>query len=128
MSLSNYCENYLLNLLFTNKTIYVAYGTAASETSLTEPVGNNYARKAYGSWSLTSVGVDTQEVTNDNDITFNASTGSQGTITHIGFFDALSSGNFIGAVSLDDMGLDDIVVISGTQIQLDAGDCKCQIA
>lgn len=124
MSLSDYCENYLLNLLFTNKTIYVGYGTAATEDSLTEPSGNGYAREAFGSWTLTSYPGDTQYVENNANITFDVATGSQGTITHVGLFDALTSGNLIAVVSFSELSLDDIVVITGTQIQLDAGDCR----
>lgn len=124
MSLSDYCENYLLSYLFTSKTIYVGYGTAATETSLTEPTGNGYAREAYGSYTLTSLPGDDQYVENDADITFDAATGSQGTISHVGFFDALTGGNLIATVSFAELSLDDIEVITGTQIQFDAGDCR----
>lgn len=127
MSFSNYCENYLLNLLFTNKTVYVGYGSAATEASMTELSGGGYAREAFGAWTLTSVGVDDQFVDNDNDIDFDQATGSQGTATVFGFFDALTGGNFLGSVTLAELGLDDIVVISGTQISILAGNCKCEL-
>jgi hypothetical protein len=127
MSFSNYCENFLLNYLFTNKTIYVAYGTAATESSFTEISGNGYTRKAYGSWTLTSVGVDAQEVSNDNNITFPQATGNQGTVTHVAFFDASTGGNLIATVSFAELSLDNINVITGTIVQFDAGDCICTL-
>jgi len=127
MSFSNYCENFLLDYLFTTKTIYVAYGTAATESSFTEITGNGYAREAFGAWTLTSVGVDAQEVSNDNDITFDQATGSQGTVTHIAFFDALTSGNLIATVSFAELSLSDVEVITGTILQFDAGDCICDL-
>lgn len=127
MSFSNYNENYLLNLLFTNKTIRVGYGTAATESSFTEPTGNGYGRQAFGAWTLTTVGLDDQHVSNDAAITFAVSTGNQGTITHFGIFDALTGGNFLGSVKLSDLGLEDISVITGTQISIDATELKVKM-
>jgi hypothetical protein len=127
MSFSNYLENYLLNYLFTTETVYVGYGSAATEASMTELSGSGYARVAYGAWSLTSVGVDVQEVTNDAAVTFPVSTGSQGTCAVIGFFDALTGGNFLGSVTLAELGLDDISVITGTQIIIAINKCICRL-
>lgn len=116
MSFSNYNENYLLNYLFSSKTVYVGYGSAAIEASMTELSGSGYARVAYGAYTVTSVGVDDQYVSNDAAVTFPVSTGSQGTCAVIGIFDAVSGGNFLGSVTLAELGLDDINVINGTQI------------
>lgn len=127
MSYSNYCENYLLNLLFTNKTVYVGYGSSATEAIMTELSGGGYAREAFGAWTLTSVGEDNQYIDNDNDIVFDQATGSQGTCAVFGFFDAPTGGNFLGSVTLAELGLSDIVVISGTQIIIKAGKCKCKL-
>lgn len=127
MSLSNYCENFLLNYLFTNKTVYVGYGSAAVEASMTELSGSGYARKAFGTWTLTSVGVDVQYVENDNSIDFPTATGTQGTCAVFGFFDALTAGNFLGSVTLAELGLEDISVILGTQISIAATKCKCYL-
>ena len=127
MSFATYTENFLLNYLFTNKTIYVGYGTAGSETAVTEPVGLGYTRKAYGLWTLTAVGVDLQNVSNDAAILFDVSTGNQGTITHVGFWDALTGGNLIGSVSFSELSLDNISVIAGTQIQFIIGACLCKL-
>jgi len=120
MSLSNYCENYLLDLLFTNKTVYCGYGSAHSESSFTELSGSGYARVAFGSWTLTSVAVDDQYVSNDSAVTWPQATGNQGTCSHIGIFDAISGGNFLGSVALADLGLESIEVINGTQISIAA--------
>jgi hypothetical protein len=120
MSFSNYLENYLLSYTFTSKTVYVGYGSAATEASMTELSGSGYARVAYGTYTLTSVGVDDQKVTNDGAITFPQATGSQGTCSVFGIFDALTGGNFLGSVTLAELGLSDISVISGTQIVIAA--------
>jgi hypothetical protein len=127
MSFSNYNENYLLGLLFTNKTIFVGYGSAATEATFTELSGGGYARVAWGNWTLTSVGGDDQYVSNDDAITFPQATGSQGTCSHIAIFDAISGGNYLGSVKLSDLGLDDISVITGTQISIDATQMKIKM-
>lgn len=127
MSLSNYGENYLLDHLFTTETIYVGYGSSATEAVLTELSGSGYARKAYGAWSLTDVGDDLQEVTNDADIDFPTATGAQGTCAVFGIFDALTAGNLIATVTLASLGLEDIIVINGTQITIAAGKCKVRL-
>lgn len=127
MSFSNYNENYLLNYLFTSKTVYAGYGSAAVEASMTELSGSGYARVAYGAWTLTSVGDDLQQITNDVAVTFPMSTGSQGTCAHIGFFDAVTAGNFLGSVSLASLGLSDINVINGTQIIIAIAKCICRL-
>ena len=127
MSFSNYGENYLLDRLFTLKTIYVGYGSAATEAGMTELTGSGYAREAFGAWSLTDVGDDVQEVSNDADIDFDTATGSQGTCAVFGFFDALTGGNFLGSVTLAELGQSDINVILGTQITIPAGKCLCRI-
>lgn len=127
MGFSNFAENALLAHLFSAYTVYVGYGSAAIEASMTELTGSGYARKAYGAYTLTSVGDDLQEVSNNADIDFPASTGSQGTCAVIGFFDALTGGNFLGSVTLAELGLEDIFVINGTQITIAAGKCLCRI-
>ena len=99
MSFSNYNENYLLAYFFSSKTVYCAYGSAHSESSFTELSGGSYARVAFGAYTLTSVGVDDQYVSNDADITWPQATGTQGTASHIGIYDALTGGNFLGSVS-----------------------------
>ncbi len=124
MSFSNYNENFLLNYLFTTKTVYVGYGSAAVEASMTELTGSGYARELFGAYTLTSVGQDSQYVENDADIDFDTATGTQGTCAVFGFFDALTAGNFLGSVTLAELGLSDISVILGTQITIAATKCK----
>ena len=124
MSFSNYLENYLLAYAFSSKTVYVGYGSAAVEASMTELSGSGYARELFGAYTLTGVGVDVQFVSNDAAIDFDTATGSQGTCAVIGFFDAITGGNFLGSVTLAELGLEDISVILGTQISIAATKCK----
>ena len=124
MSFSNFLENDLLDYTFTTKTVYVGYGSAASEASMTELSGSGYARELFGAYTLTSVGVDVQFVENDNAVDFDTATGTQGTCAVFGLFDALTGGNFRGSVTLAELGLSDISVILGTQISIAATKLK----
>jgi len=102
-ALSDYAENLLNTWLMTGDSAtrptawYVALFTAAPSDSGggTEVSGFNYAREA-ATFSVTG---DT--ATNTGSLVFEASGGSWGTITHIGIFDAASSGNLLwhGALS-----------------------------
>jgi len=127
MSFSNYNENYLLAYLMSSKTVYVGYGTASAGedgSGATEPSGGTaYARQAYGAYTVTAVGVDDQEVTNDNVITFPTATASQGTVTHIYFYDAVTAGNFLGEVSLADLLLADFNAGIGSIMSIPATKC-----
>jgi len=127
MSFSDYMEHHLLDTMFTDFTVYVAYGTAATESSFTEPTGNGYAREAFGSYTLTSLPGDSQNVTNDADITFDIATGNQGTITHFALYDALTSGNLLMVISLADLSLSSIAVTTGVNIEIPAGDLTVEI-
>lgn len=101
---SNYTENLALNWLLTTGSAtrptawYVALFTTdpTDAGSGTEVSGTNYTRKAV-TFSVTD---DT--ATNSGAVTFDAAgSGGWGTITHIGVYDASSSGNllFHGAVT-----------------------------
>ena len=127
MSLSNFLENDVLAYIFSTMTVYVGYGSAATEASMTELSGSGYARVLFGAYTLTDVGDDDQYVENDNDIDFPEATGTQGTCAVFGFFDAASGGNFLGSVTLAELGLGDISIILGTQLTLVAGNCKLQM-
>lgn len=108
MSASNYMEEKILDHLFGLATwtapasIYVSLHTAdPGETGASEVSGNSYARSLAGvgsaNWTRTS-----QTVTNDNPVTFTGPTPSAwATVTHFGFWDAATSGNFIGGNALD---------------------------
>lgn len=127
MSLSDYAENWFLTQLMASKTLYVAYGTAATESSFTEISGSGYAREAFGAYTITSTPGDDQYVSNDAAITFDEATGNQGTITHFAIYDALTAGNLIATVSLASLGLDNISAITGTVIEIAAGECKLKM-
>lgn len=99
--ISNYLANILLdfafrNQTFTQPTIYIALCTvdvldSDTGSSITEPSGNNYARKAHASWTVASGGA----TENNGDITFNTPSGSWGTITAMAILDAATVGNLL---------------------------------
>lgn len=95
---SNYLEAKLLNHVLRNTsytpptTTYVGLFTTAPSDSNpgTEVSGGSYARQALSVTTATE-GI----VTSSADITFPQATASWGTISHIGIFDASSSGNML---------------------------------
>jgi len=99
-ALSDHAEALLLDWLMTNGTAtrptawYVALYTAAPSDSGggTEVSGSGYAREAVTFAAATSPGGTTS---NTGAVTFTASGGNWGTITHIGIHDALSGGNLL---------------------------------
>ncbi len=106
-SFSDYTENLVLNWLFTTNSAtrptawFVGLFTAAPSDSGggTEVSGNNYARKATGTMSVS--GTSPTNCTNSAAIEFNAASGGNwGTITHIAIFDASTSGNMLGWAQL----------------------------
>jgi len=120
MSFSNTVETAVLTYLMgTYATWYVGYGTASAGedgSTAAEPAGGTgYAREAYGAYTVTG-----NTVTNDAAITFDAATSSQGTITHIYFYSALTSGTFLGEKALTTP----LSAIAGFILEFDAGDCK----
>lgn len=77
--------------------LYVALFTAnpTDAGGGTEVSGNGYARQAVASSAWTET-TPTTSLTNTNDITFPVNTSSDwGTITGVGIFDALTTGNLI---------------------------------
>lgn len=107
MALSDYLEDKLLDFVFNNvnyvrpTTIYIALFTAAPSDAGggTEVSGSNYARVGV-SGGFPTTGTATR-ASNSSAITFPSATGSWGTITHVGIFDASSGGNLLawGALS-----------------------------
>lgn len=96
--LSDYFEdrivNFMRNIAITGEAlVYVALYTAApSDTGGgTEVSGGSYARELAGLSAPSPSGV----TTNASDITFTTATAGWGTITHVGIFDAISSGNLL---------------------------------
>ena len=94
---SNYTENLALKFLLTNQTAtrptawYVGLFTTnpTDAGSGTEVSGTSYARTAV-SFSVTD---DT--ATNSAAVTFPAAGSNWGTVSHIGIYDALTSGNLL---------------------------------
>ena len=97
-SYSDYLEDAILNHVFRNSaltsptTVYVALYTAAPSDSGggTQVSGNGYSRQS-AAFGAPSGGV----ITNSGTITFTASGGNWGTITHFGIFDASTNGNLL---------------------------------
>ena len=102
--ISNYLENAIINATlrattFTSpSTIYVSLHTAdpTDAGTGTEVSGGSYARKTV------TFGAPSNGVTSSNaDVTFDTATANWGTITHIGLWDALTTGNLLYHTALD---------------------------
>lgn len=99
-ALSDYAEKLLLDWMMTTGSAtrptawYVALYTAAPSDSGggTEVSGSGYSRQSVTFSAASSPGGTTS---NTNTVTFTASGGNWGTITHCGIFDAASSGNLL---------------------------------
>ena len=141
---TNYLERRLLHFLFKNNSlsfatpgnsIYVGLATAvsAAETgSVTEANFTNYARQQVtptavgntGGWTMIgSDSTDTQTATNQNNIEFPASGGTNNTITHVIIADAASSGNilFVGALDVQK------VIETGDIFRINAGNLTIEL-
>ena len=98
-AISNYLENALINATLRNttytspSTVYAGLFTSdpTDAGSGTEVSGGSYARKAI-TFAAPSNGVTTNSAAACE---FDQATGSWGTITHFGIFDALTSGNLL---------------------------------
>jgi hypothetical protein len=103
-ALSTFAELKVLDLLFKN-TSYTApnayiglfTNSPTDSASGTEVSGSAYARvQIDNKMSSATAGTDNSSITNSSAITFTAASGGAwGTITHIGIFDASSSGNLL---------------------------------
>lgn len=128
-ALSDHAENLLLNFLMTTGTAtrptnwYLALFTAApSDTGGgTECSGNGYSRQTVA-WDTASGSGGT--TSNSGTVTFTASGGNFGNVTHIGIFDASTSGNLLwhGAMAAAKQ------VNSGDSIQFATGSIDLTIA
>jgi hypothetical protein len=102
--MSNYLENALINVTLrataytAPTTVYVALFTTdpTDAGSGTEVTGGAYARTAV-TFAAPSNGV----TTNSADVTFPTCTLAWGIVTHIGIYDALTSGNLLYHTPLD---------------------------
>ena len=97
-AMSDYLENEILDHILsvgsytmpTNVYVGLSTGSFADDNSGTEITGNNYAR-VVASFGAAASGT----ASNDAAIEFAAATGSWGSISHFGIFDAASSGNLL---------------------------------
>ena len=103
MSFSNTFETHVLQYVFTTASVtrptawYVCLFTADptdTGSGATEITGNNYSRVS-ATFSVTGATATTSAA-----VEFAAATGSWGTISHIGIFDAASGGNLIAHSAL----------------------------
>lgn len=127
---SDYLEDKVLDHVFGGtaytapSTLYVALYTAApSDTGGgTEVSGGSYARKSMP--DMTVSGTSPTTATNGAAVEFVTATGSWGTVTHVGVFDALTSGNLLGWAALTASK----TVSSGDVFRFDAGDLDITLA
>lgn len=97
-AMSDYLENEILDhILGTGAytmpaTVYVGLSTGSfnDDNSGTELTGNGYARESI-SFGAAASGT----ASNSGAVEFSAATGSWGTVSHFGLFDASSSGNLL---------------------------------
>ena len=127
---TDYLEDKVLDHVFGGSaysapgTLYVGLFTAApSDTGGgTEVSGGSYARKSMPDMDIS--GTSPTTATNGAAVEFVTATGSWGTITHTGIFDASSSGNLLCWAALSASK----VVASGDVIRFDAGDLDVTLA
>lgn len=102
MSFSNYLETKVLDHVFSNTAytsptaVYVGLFTTnpAEDGSGTEVSGGGYARQA-GSFSVTG-----NTATTTAAIEYPTATADYGVVTHVGIYDALTSGNLLAYAAL----------------------------
>jgi hypothetical protein len=102
--MSNYLENALVNATLRNTTytspaaVYAALFTTdpTDAGTGTEVTGGSYART-----SITFGSPSNGVTTNSADVTFPTCTAAWGTVTHMGIYDAATSGNLLYHTPLD---------------------------
>ena len=127
---SDYLEDKVLDHVFGGTaytapgTLYVGLYTAAPSDSGggTEVSGGSYARKSMP--AMTVSGTSPTEATNGAAVEFITATGTWGTVTHVGVFDASSSGNLLAWAALTASK----TVSSGDVFRFDAGDLDITLA
>jgi hypothetical protein len=127
---SDYLEDKVLDHVFGGTaytapgTLYVGLYTAAPTDAGggTEVSGGSYARKSMP--AMTVSGTSPTEATNGAAVEFITATGSWGTVTHVGVFDASSSGNLLAWAALTASK----TVSSGDVFRFDAGDLDITLA
>lgn len=127
---SDYLEDKVLDHVFGGSaytaasTLYVGLYTAApSDTGGgTECSGGSYARKSMA--AMTVSGTSPTQATNGAAVEFVTATGSWGTVTHVGVFDAASSGNLLAWAALTTSK----AVTSGDVFRFNAGELDITLA
>lgn len=128
MSFTNYLEDAVLDHVFGGNaysapsTLYVGLFTAApSDTGGgTEVSGGGYARQTA---TFTVSGTSPTEATNSAAIDYPTATADLGTITHVGVFDALTSGNLLAYASVSTSK----TINTGDVLRIPAGDLDIQL-
>lgn len=128
MSFTNYLEDAVLDHVFGGNaysapsTLYVGLFTAApSDTGGgTEVSGGGYARQTA---TFTVSGTNPTEATNSAAIDYPTATADLGTITHVGVFDALTSGNLLAYASVSTSK----TINTGDVLRIPAGDLDIQL-
>jgi hypothetical protein len=128
---SDYLEDKVLDHVF-GGTAYTAPGTLYTLLYIqqhhtdsgggTEVSGGSYARKSMP--AMTVSGTSPTEATNGAAVEFITATDSWGTVTHVGVFDASSSGNLLAWAALTVSK----TVSSGDVFRFDAGDLDITLA
>ena len=128
-ALSDHAENLLLNWLMTSGSAtrptawYVALYTSAPNDAGggTELSGSGYSRQSVSFSTASGTGGTTS---NSGAVTFTASGGSWGTVTHMAIHDASSSGNLLwhGALSASK------TIADGDSLEFAAGNIDLTIA
>ena len=133
-ALSDYAENLILNWLMRGGTsggqtdapssLHLALLTAAPNDAGggTEVSGNGYGRQTVTFDAATGTGGTTS---NSANVTFTASGGNFGNVTHIGIFDASTSGNLLWHGAMAGSGKQ---VNAGDSIQFATGSIDLTIA
>ena len=127
---SDYLEDKVLDHVFGGtaytaaSTLYVGlYTSAPSDTGGgTEVSGGSYARKSMP--AMTVSGTSPTTATNGAAVEFVTATGSWGTVTHVGVFDAASSGNLLAWAALTTSK----AVTSGDVFRFNAGELDVTLA
>ena len=127
---SDYLEDKVLKHVFGGSsytapgTLYVGLFTSAPSDSGggTECSGGSYARKSMA--AMTVSGTSPTTATNGSAVEFVTATGSWGTVTHVGVFDASTSGNLLGWAALSASK----TVSSGDVFRFAAGDLDITLA
>lgn len=108
-SFSDFLELELLDHVFGNAsysapaTLYIALSTTTpvdAGSNFTEPSGNNYSRASVTNNGTNFPAAAAGAKANGTAITFATASGSWGTVTHFGIYDASSAGNLLAWGSL----------------------------